>query len=142
MTTETTKQAQPFGDVTAMMAQFKMPGIDMAAIVEARRKDIQALVDANTASFESMQALASKQTEMLSQAMQGMQDAAKSALGTSGAADVGKQGEVIRKGFEKTLANMKELAEMAQHAQSEAMARITQRAAHQMQEIKAIVTPK
>ena len=137
-----TKQTQPFGDVTAMMAQFKMPGIDMAAIVEARRKDIQALVDANTASFESMQALAKKQTEMLSQAMQGMQDAAKSSVGVSGPADVGKQGEVIRKGFEKTLANMKELAEMAQHAQSEAMARITQRAAHQMQEIKAIVTPK
>ena len=142
MKTETTKQTRPFGDVTAMMAQFKMPGIDMAAIVEARRKDIQALVDANTASFDAMQALASKQTEMLSQAMQGMQDAAKSFVGVSGTADVGKQGEVIRKGFEKTLANMKELADMAKHAQSEAMARITQRATHQLQEIKAMVRPK
>ena len=137
-----TKQTQPFGDVTAMMAQFKMPGIDMAAIVEARRKDIQALVEANAATLESMQAIANKQTEMLSQAMQGMQDAAESAVGVSGQADVGKQGEVIRKGFEKTLANMKELADMAQHAQSEAMARITQRATDQMQEIKAMVTPK
>ncbi len=137
-----TKQAQPFGDVTAMMAQFKMPGIDMATIVEARRKDIQALIDANTASFESMQALASKQTEMLSQAMQGMQDAAKSFAGGGGLADAGKQGEAIRMGFEKTLANMKELADMAQHAQSEAMARITQRATDQMQEVKAMVTPK
>ena len=137
-----TNQSQPFGDVTAMMAQFKMPGIDMAAVVEARRKDIQALVEANAATFESMQAIANKQTEMLSQAMQGMQDAAKSAEGASGPADMGKQGEVIRKGFEKTLANMKELADMAQNAQSEAMARITQRATHQMQEIKAMVTPK
>lgn len=137
-----TKQTQPFGDVTAMMGQFKMPGIDMAAIVEARRKDIQALVDANTASFASMQAMASKQTEMLTQAMQGMQDAAKDFAGDGGPADVGKQGEVIRKGFEKTLANMKELADMAQHAQSDAMARITQRATDQMQEIKALVTPE
>ncbi|CAN5308081.1 hypothetical protein BH11PSE10_BH11PSE10_06680 [soil metagenome] len=137
-----TKQSQPFGDVTAMMAQFKMPGIDMAAIVEARRKDIQALVDANTASMASMQALASKQTEMLSQAMQGMQDAAKSLVGSSGPADMGKQGEVIRQGFEKTLANMKELADMAQQAQAEAMAKITQRATSQMEEIKAMVKPK
>lgn len=137
-----TKQMQAFSDVTAMMAKFEVPGIDMAAIVEARRKDIQALIDANTASFESMQALAGKQAEMLTQAMQGMQDAAKSLVGASGPADVGKQGEVIRKGFEKTLANMKELAEMAQHAQSEAMVRITQRATHQMKEIKAMVTPK
>jgi len=137
-----TKQTQPFGDVTAMMTQFKMPGIDMAAILESRRKDIQALVEANTASFESMQALASKQTEMLSQAMQGMQEAAKRFVGVVGPADTGKQGEVIRNGFEKTLANMKELADMARHAQSEAMARITQRATHQMQEIKALVAPK
>jgi len=137
-----TKQSQPFGDVAAMMEKFKMPGIDMAAIVEARRKDIQALVDANTASMASMQALASKQTEMLSQAMQGMQDAAKSLVGASGSADMGKQGEVIRKGFEKTLANMKELADMAQQAQTAAMAKITQRATSQMEEIKAMVKPK
>ena len=137
-----TKQSQPFGDVTAMMAQFKMPGIDMAAIVEARRKDIQALVDANTASMASMQALASKQTEMLSEAMQGMQDAAKSLVGGGGSTDMGKQGEVIRQGFEKTLAHMKELADMAQQAQTEAMAKITQRASSQMEEIKAMVKPK
>lgn len=137
-----TKQAQPFSDVTAMISKFDIPGIDMAAIVEARRKDIQALVDANTATLESMQALASKQTEMLGQAMQGMQDAAKNFVGVSNPADAGKQGEVIRKGFEKTLANMKELAEMAQHAQSDAMVRIAQRATNQMQEIKAMVTPK
>ena len=74
--------------------------------------------------------------------MTGVQTCALPILGVSGPADVGKQGEVIRKGFEKTLANMKELAEMAQHAQSEAMARITQRATHQMQEIKAMVRPK
>jgi len=89
-----------------------------------------------------MQALANKQTEILNQAMQGMQDAAKSLMGGGGAADAGKQGEVIRKGFEKTLTNMKELADMTQHAQSEAMTRITQRANNQMQEIKALVTPK
>lgn len=137
-----TKQSQPFGDVSAMMAQFKMPGLDMAAMVEARRKDIQALVDANTASMASMQALASKQTEMLTQAMQGMQDAAKSLAGGSGPADMGKQGELIRQGFEKTLAHMKELADMAQQAQAEAMDKITQRATSQMEEIKAIVKRK
>ncbi len=136
-----TNPTQPFGDVTAMMAQFKMPGVDMAAIVEARRKDIEALMAANAASFESMQALARKQTEMLSEAMQGMQDAAKSFAG-GGTADAGKQGEVVRKGFEKTLANMKELAEMTRHAQTDAMTRITQRATHQMQDLKALVTPK
>ncbi|MEO7854036.1 MAG: TIGR01841 family phasin [Rubrivivax sp.] len=130
----------PFGDVGAMMAQFKMPGVDMAAIVEARRKDIEALVAANAATFESMQAVARKQTEILNESMQGMQEAAKSMAG--GGVDAGKQAEVVRQGFEKTLANMRELADMARHAQFDAMAQITQRAAQQMQDAKALVKPK
>jgi phasin family protein len=130
----------PFGDVTQLMQQFKMPGIDMASIVEARRKDIDALMQTNTAVFESMQALASKQTEMLNEAMQGMQDAAKNMGG--GGADPAKQTEVVRKAFEKTLAGMQDMAEMARHAQADAMTQITQRASQQMQDIKALVQPK
>jgi phasin family protein len=133
-------QTLPFGDVTKMMAQFKLPGIDMAAIVEARRKDIEALVEANKSALESMQALAKKQTEMMSAAMQGMRDTATSSAG--GVADPTKQAELILKGFEKTLAGMKELAEMARHAQSEAMAYITQHATRQMQDVKALMQPK
>jgi phasin family protein len=134
-------QTLPFGDVSAMMAQFKMPGVDMAAVIEARRKDLEALVAANAATFESMQAVARKQTEILSESMQGMQEAAKSMAGGAGM-DAGKNAEVVRKGFEKTLANMQELADMARHAQSDAMALIMQRAAQQMQEGKVMVTPK
>ena len=137
-----TNETQPFGDVSAMMAQFKMPGIDMAAIVEARRQDIDALVAANTAAFEAMQAMARKQTEMLTEAMQDMQSAAAGLAGGKGAADPSAQGDAVRKGFEKTLANMKELADMARHAQSDAMARITERATHQMKDMKALVKPK
>ena len=137
-----TNQTPAFGDVTAMMAQFKMPGIDMAAIVEARRKDIEALVAANTAAFESMQAMARKQTEMLTAAMQDMQSAAQGLAAGKGAADAGAQGDAVRKGFEKTLANMKELADMASHAQSDAMARISERATHQMKDMKALVKAK
>jgi phasin family protein len=133
-------QTLPFGDITKMMAQFKMPGIDMAAIVEARRKDIESLTEANKAAFESMQALARKQSEMMSEAMQDMQNAVKS--GAGGIADPTKQAELVRKGFEKTLASMKELAEMAHHAQSDAMAHITQRATKQMQDIKALMQPR
>jgi phasin family protein len=135
--------SNPFGDVTKMMEQFKLPGIDMTAIVEARRKDIEALVEANKAAFESMQALARKQTEMLTEAMQGMQEAAKGFTGGSAvAADPAKQAEGARKGFEKTLAGMKELAEMVRAAQSDAMAHITQRATQQMQDIKVLTQPK
>jgi phasin family protein len=118
-------QVNPFGDVTKMMEQFKLPGVDMTAIVEARRKDIEALTEANKAAFESIQALAAKQTAMMTEAMQGMQVAAQRMLG--GVSDPVKQTEVMRKGFEKTLADMKGLADMVQHAQSEVLAHLAPR---------------
>jgi phasin family protein len=133
-------QTNPFGDVTKMMEQFKMPGIDMTAIVQAQRKGIESLVEANKAAFESMQALAKRQTEMMTEAMQDMQSAAKNGVG--GMTDPTKQAELVRKGFEKTLAGMKELAEMARQAQSDAVARLTKSASDGVQNIKAMAKSK
>jgi len=146
-TTMTRRQAMatdtnPFGDVKKMMEQFKIPGVDMAAIVESRRKDIEALVEANKAAFESAQALARKQTEMFTQTMQGIQEAAKGAAGGAGFGDPAKQAELVRKAYEKALADMKELAEMARHSQTDALAHISKRASEHMQEIKKLMQPK
>ena len=129
-------ETNPFGDMKKMLEQFKMPGVDMAAIVEARRKDVEALVEANKSAYESMQAIVRKQTEMMAESMQVMQEAAKSA------ADPAKQTEVVRSAFEKTITDMQELAEMARSSQSDAMAHITQRAAEHMAEIKKLMQPK
>ena len=87
-----------------------------------------------------MQALARKQTEMMTQAVQGMQAAAKSAAGSAG--DPAKQTEAVRKAFEKTLADMKELAEMARNSQADAMAHLTKRGGEQLQEIRKLMQPK
>jgi phasin family protein len=137
------KDSNPFGDMTKLIEQFKLPGVDMSAIVEARRKDIEALVEANRAAYESMQALARKQTEMLTQAMQGLQEAAKGATGgTGGLADPAKQAELARNACQKTLVDMKDLAEIARKSQTDVMANITQRATQSMQEIKQMMRPK
>ena len=53
-------EINPFGDVKKMIEQFKVPGINMTPIVDARRKDIEVLVAANKAAYESMAALARK----------------------------------------------------------------------------------
>ena len=133
----------PFADLTNMLEQFKIPGLDMAPIVEARRKDMEALVEANKSTFESMQAMARKQTEILTQTMQALQESAKGMVG-SGAAkpDLAKQAELARNAYEKALADMKDLGEMARKSQTDAMAAITQRAARSLQEMKKLTQPK
>ena len=131
-----------FGDLTKMIEQFKLPGVDTAEIVAARRKDIDALVQANQAAYEGMQALASKQADMLKQAMQDIQAAVKGAAGGVGVGDPGKQGELARKAYEKVLGDMKDLAEIARKSQADAMASITQRGTQNLEEVKKMMKLK
>ncbi len=130
------------GDLTKMLEQFKLPGIDTKEIVEARRKDIDALVQANQAIYEGMQALANKQGELLKKSMEDIQSAMKGAAGGVGVGDPGKQGDLARKACEKVLGDMKELAEIARKSQTEAMAKITQRGTEHLDEVKKMMKLK
>ena len=131
-----------FGDLTKMLEQFKLPGVDTQEIVEARRKDVDALIQANQAIYEGMQALANKQGELLKTAMEDIQSAVKGAAGGVGVGDPGKQGELARKAYEKVLGDMKDLAEIARKSQADAMASITQRGAQHLEEVKTMMKPK
>ena len=131
----------PFLDLQTLMTQFSVPGVDLASVIESRRKDIDALVAANQAAVEAAQALARKQTEMLTQAMVDIQQAARDAASGVGLGDPSKQAANARKAIEKAIADMKELAEMAQHSQREALTHLTQRADEHLQEIRGLMTP-
>ena len=142
--TETAAQSlNPFGDLSRMFEQFKFPGADMSSIVEARRKDVEALVEANKSAYEAMQALARTQTEMLTRAMQGVQEAAKG-LTTGGVRVVEptKQADLAHNAWQKMLADMKNLAEIARRSQADALASMTQRATQNMDEITQMILPK
>jgi phasin family protein len=131
-----------FADLGKMIEQFKLPGVDTAEIVAARRKDIDALVQANQAAYEGMQALANKQADMLKQAMQDIQSAVKGGASSVGMGDPVKQGELARKAYEKLLSDMKELAEIARQSQADAMASITKRGAENLEEVKKMMKLK
>ena len=128
----------PFGEVTKMFEQFNVPGIDLQAMAEARRKDIEALGRANMAAYASMQAMARKQVEMMTQALQSMQQAATSAP----TMDPAKQAEVVRTAFERALVDMRELAEMASSSQNEAISVMTTRANEHVQELVKLMRPR
>lgn len=136
------KPSSPFLDVSQLMAQFKLPGIDMNAIVEARRKDIEALAEANRIAFQGMQALAQKQAEILQKSMQEAQAAMQGMTANPSAANAGNQGELIQKAFQKALSNMRELAEMAGRSQAQAMEVVGKRVQENIEETKKLLQPK
>ena len=104
----------PVFDFTKLMSQFQLPGVDLTALVDRERKNIEALVKANRIAFEGWQRLLRRQAEILRETMKkvvadaGQEDAAK------------KRADLAKGGFEKALANMRELAEITTQSQKEA----------------------
>ena len=133
----------PFGNLDELVKQFKVPGVDVNAIIESRRKDMDAVIAANQATAAAMQQVAMKQTEILTQALQAAQESAQAlAKGVGGAIDPMKQADLTRKAYEKALADMKEVGEIAQKAQTTAMSGITARAQQSVQELTKLMQPK
>jgi phasin family protein len=104
----------PFLDFTKLMSQFRLPGVDFAALVDRERKNIEALAKANRIAFEGWQRLVRRQAEMLQETM-------KKVVANASQEDAKKKrADLAKEGFEKALANMRELAEMATKSQKEA----------------------
>lgn len=132
----------PFVDINKLMEQFKLPGVDIPAIVEARRKDIEALTEANRIAFEGMQALAQKQAEILQKSMQQAQAAMQNMSPGQAGASGGNQAELIQQAFQTALANMRELAEMAGKSQAQAMEVVGKRVQENIEDTKKLFQPK
>ena len=131
-------------DMSKMLGDVKIPGFDMEAIMSAQRKNIEALTAANQAAVQGMQAVAQRQAEILSQAMNEVSSIAQQLAGSASNPQemTTKQAELVRKAFEQALANMCELAEMVSKSNTDAFAIINKRVTESLQELKGLVAPK
>jgi phasin family protein len=133
--------ANPFGDFTKMLEQFKLPGFDVPAIMEARRKDVEALVTANQAALQGMQSLAQKQAEMLRSTLGELQSLAGQ-FSAAGGAPSAQTAELVQQTLHKALADMQQLAQAAYQSQAESSAVIAKRVEENVQELKTLLQPK
>ena len=120
----------PSFDFTSMLGQYKMPGVDFAALVEREKRNIDALTKANKIAFEGWRALAMRQSEIMQETMKQTMAQAKKAGAAKEAADMARQG------FEKALDHMRELAEMAAKSQQEAYEVVRKRIGENLEEMK------
>lgn len=121
-----------------LIQQFKLPGIDTSAILESRRKDIEALAAANTTALTGMQSLGQKQMEILTATMTQLQSLVAQHSGTQTKPGAG---EAVQQVLHKALADMQELAETAYRAQADSYAAISKRVAENVEELKALLQP-
>ena len=127
------------GDIGKMMQQFKLPGIDIAAIIESQKKDMEALAEANRQAYEGIQALARRRSEILMESLSQWQAAMKDATGPDA---LSKQAERARKGVQKAMVDMRELAEMEAASRSKAWKVVQDRFQENLVNLQKLLQPK
>ena len=115
---------------------YKLPEMDVDSLVEAQRKNIEALTAANQAAVEGVQALATRQNEILQETLKGTTEALTDISKSEGIEDVtAKQAELLKGSFEKALGNMKEMAELVAKSNADTSKAISGRIAESLEEI-------
>ncbi|MFC0400327.1 phasin family protein [Paraburkholderia rhizosphaerae] len=133
--------ANPFADFNKMLEQFRLPGFDVPAVMEARRKDVEALVAANQTALQGMQSLAQQQADMLRSTLAELQSLA-SKHAAAGGMPSAQTAELVQQTLHKALADMQQLAQAANQSQADSYAVIAKRVDENVQELKALLQRK
>lgn len=135
---------KPENDLMRMLSEFRMPGMpDMEALAAAQRRNLEALSAANRVALEGAQAVARRHMEILQSSMTEMTEAMKT-LGTqeSPQAKATRQAEMLKGAYEKAVANMKEVADLIQKSNHEALGLLNKRFTEALDEVKTLAVRK
>lgn len=122
---------------SSALKQYKMPGIDVDALVASQKKNLEALTAANRVAFEGLQAVAKRQAEILQETMNESTKAVDQVTKAGSPAEIAaKQADLAKQAFERALGNMREMAEMVSKSNQEAANTINARISATFDEIK------
>lgn len=129
-----TKMVEEFSKA---LKQYKLPGVDVDALVASQKKNLEALTSANRTAFEGLQAVAKRQAEILQETMNETSKVVDSLSKVSSPPELAaKQAELAKGAFESALSNMRELAEMVAKSNEEAASAINNRISETLDELK------
>jgi phasin family protein len=129
------------GEIARIVEQLKLPGLSLPAVMEARRKDIEALAEANRIALAGAQDLALKQREILQKAVQQLQALVLERKAEEAQAPV-QIGDLVGKALQDTFGNMRDLAELARKSQTEAFDVVSARVQQNIEELRTMLLPR
>ncbi|MBU6500116.1 MAG: phasin family protein [Rhodospirillales bacterium] len=130
-------------DFTRRFAELKLPGApDMEKVLAAQKRNMEAFSAANRIALEGAQAVAKRHMEIMQQTMTEMTETMRALASTEAPqAKAAQQAEMLKRAYAHAVANTKELSDLIQHANGEALALLNQRFAEAMDEVKALMGP-
>ena len=131
-------------DMTRMLTNIKMPGTTGATeLMEAHKRNLEAMSAANRIALEGAQTVARRHMEIVQQTMSELSENLRAMASIETAQEkAAKQTELLKQTFEHAASNTKELADMIQHANHEAVALLQKRFQEAMDEAKTLLEPK
>jgi phasin family protein len=144
---ETSKQStgtddtstQLLDDIKKLTEKFKLPGIDVAALVDWQRKDLEALVEANRQAYDGVRALIERRNEILKEKLAEWQTAVKDATSSEA---IAKRAEAGKEGVQQVIANIRELAEMEAQSRNKAWKVVQDRMQENLANLQKLLQPK
>lgn len=128
-------------DMTKFFPNASTPQVDPAELMEAQKKNMDALVAANQKAADGYKALFEKQVKVFETTMTEARKHAESFDATKMTPDAAQnQAEFAKVAFEKALKNMTALAEEAQKANSDAYKVVSKRIEDSVKELQAIAS--
>jgi phasin family protein len=130
----------PNMDFTKFFAEMKLPALpDMETFLAANRKNLETLSAANRVALEGAQAVARRHMEIVQSSMTELTQAMQAMAGTdTPQAKAAKQAELLKQAYQHAVAHMKELGDLIQQSNAEALSLINQRFVEAMDEVKKL----
>ena len=128
-----------FEDLKKLIEKFQLPSVDIDALLDWQRRDIEALTEANRQASEGLKALVERRNEILRETLAEWQAAVKDA---TSAEAISKRAEAAKQGVQKAMANFRELSEMEAQSRNNAWKIVQERMQENMATLQKLLQPK
>ncbi|WP_338110420.1 phasin family protein [Rhodovastum atsumiense] len=155
MANETTKTgadspfSQAFGqaksaaeDFTRIFSELKFPAVpDLELLLNAHKRNLETLSAANRVALEGAQAVAKRHMEILQQTVSELSETVRSFTnaGEPPQAKAAKQTELLKRSYERAVANTRELSDLISRSNTEALELLNRRVSEALDEVKTLV---
>ena len=139
------QQQKAMSEFTKMFSQVpgmpSMPGLpDMRGLMEAHRRNMEVLSAANRVAMEGAQTVARRHMEIMQQSMSELSETMRAlAAPEAPQAKAAKQAEMLKVSFERAVTNMRELADLMQRSNGEAVGLLNTRFVEAVDEAKGFL---
>jgi phasin family protein len=118
-------------DFSKLFSEMKVPAMpDMEAVLATHKRNLEAMAEANRLALEGAQAVARRHVEIMQANMASMAEAP--------ASRAAKQADLLKQAYENAVSNTRELGDLIQKSNAEAMQKLNGRFSEAMTEIKTL----